>query len=194
VTADPGLGVPAGAATWASVSSRTPDVARSTIVGRRAWSLRRTPDGALELAPVFKTAAVWPALEPIREACFGKDAATPAPHVSPGEDMCGVYAALRPDQLHREAKVVTAATAVIGSVSMWGTVVEHAWGYRAELAYPGSLRSTCAGCPYFYRDAEPELVTRLEGGRLAPVCDEHAPRASPTMSVAPATFHSSIRR
>ena len=77
MTADPGLGVPSGAATWASASPRTPDVA-GTIVGWRAWSLRRTHDGALELAPVFKTAAVWPALEPIRAACFGEDAATSA--------------------------------------------------------------------------------------------------------------------
>lgn len=69
---------------------------------------------------------------------------------------------------------MTAATAVVGSVALWGTVIEHTRGYRVEFAYPDRIRLVCAGCLYLFRGAAvPDRVVPLEDGRFAPVCAEH---------------------
>jgi hypothetical protein len=62
---------------------------------------------------------------------------------------------------------------VLGTVAMWGRVVEHAAGYRAEYAYPQRLRLVCFIC--FWREGpdhgpDCEVVARRRGGRLVPLC------------------------
>lgn len=49
---------------------------------------------------------------------------------------CGIYSARSMDQLH---EIGYAAFAIYGEVYLWGTVVEHELGWRAEFAYPKSL-------------------------------------------------------
>jgi len=56
---------------------------------------------------------------------------------------------------------------------MWGRIVEHSAGFRAELAYPQRLRLVCFVC--FWRGGpnqptECEVVARRRGGRLVPLC------------------------
>src|SRR5437773_7405237 len=48
----------------------------------------------------------------------------------------------------------------IGSVSMWGRIIEHTDGYRSEFAYPKEL---------FLPDCDPLLVLQLEDNYGAPV-------------------------
>ena len=58
---------------------------------------------------------------------------------------------------------------------MWGRIVEHQRGYRAEVAYPQRLRLTCFLC-FIERGLEaerPALVARLTRGRLIPLCERH---------------------
>ena len=47
-------------------------------------------------------------------------------------NSCGIYAMKSRDDLdpNRESDVV------IGTVALWGRVIEHAKGYRAKFAYP----------------------------------------------------------
>jgi hypothetical protein len=61
-------------------------------------------------------------------------------------------------------------------VALWGRIVEHAAGYRAELAYPQRLRLVCFVC--FWREGPDhpracEVVVHRRGGRLAPLCEPH---------------------
>jgi len=35
---------------------------------------------------------------------------------------------------------------VIGTVALWGGVIEHELGYRAEFGYPQRLRLICPEC------------------------------------------------
>jgi hypothetical protein len=71
---------------------------------------------------------------------------------------------------------------VVGAVAMWGTVVEHVRGARAEISYPARLRLACAPCLAAGRGAvEPTFVVGTE--QLVAVCLRHAfgasgPRAS----------------
>jgi hypothetical protein len=63
---------------------------------------------------------------------------------------------------------------VIGTVNLWGTVVEHSRGLRAEFAYPQSLRLVCARCGRL-RSLDSMVVREHTGspGRLAAVCSRH---------------------
>src|SRR5208283_2116363 len=49
---------------------------------------------------------------------------------------CGVYAAKNRDHLRR---VGYEGRGIHGEVYLWGTVVEHILGWRAQFAYPKSL-------------------------------------------------------
>ncbi len=63
---------------------------------------------------------------------------------------------------------------MLGSVALWGTVVEHEYGYRAEYAYPQRMRLVCPLC-FWQRSSATrcEVVAVRRGGRLTPLCDEH---------------------
>jgi hypothetical protein len=68
---------------------------------------------------------------------------------------------------------------VIGTVAMWGRVIEHTKGWRAEFAYPARLRLICVWCLWSGRlPGLPDHVLD-RGGDLLPVCEEHLrePRA-----------------
>jgi hypothetical protein len=85
---------------------------------------------------------------------------------------CGIHAAVDPARLARSGR----ATAVVGRVAMWGRVIEHARGYRAEFAYPSRLRLVCSWCLWYGRlPAVPDRVF-ARGTELRPACAEHAAR------------------
>ena len=118
----------------------------------------------------------WPAREAARARCHAHPG-TPAPS---GSCSCGLYAATAGGA--RRIAGFTAATSVVGAVAMWGPVVEHARGARAEVSYPARLRLVCAPCLAAGRGAvEPTFVVGTM--QLVAVCLRHAfgasvPRAS----------------
>jgi hypothetical protein len=67
------------------------------------------------------------------------------------------------------------APAVIGTVDLWGRVMEHAWGYRAELAYPQRLGLICPFCFWQPRTGTRtvDAVVRVGRRRLVPTCETH---------------------
>ncbi|MGH2630629.1 MAG: hypothetical protein ACRDHI_08730 [Actinomycetota bacterium] len=65
--------------------------------------------------------------------------------------------------------------AVIGTVDLWGRVMEHERGFRAELAYPQRLGLICPFC-FWHRGAGAgtvDRVARVGRRRLVPTCEEH---------------------
>ena len=145
------------------------------VLGWRVWRLERRDD-CLTLLAVMRSDE-WPAREAARARCHAHPG-TPAPS---GSCSCGLYAATSPEAL-AASQVFTAATSVVGAVAMWGTVVEHARGARAEISYPARLRLVCAPCLAAGRGAiEPTFVVGTT--HLVAVCLRHAfgasgPRAS----------------
>ncbi len=84
---------------------------------------------------------------------------------------CGLYAVKDPLSL-REAR----DPAVLGSVDLWGRIVEHERGFRGEFAYPQRLGLICSFCSLQRRAemvGEVAQVARVGGGRLLPLCDPH---------------------
>lgn len=75
----------------------------------------------------------------------------------------------------------------LGIVALWGRVIEHRRGYRAELAYPERLRLVCGRCLRQRVRAVPEAVVPVEGGAMVAACVPHAGslwRAGPVVGVA----------
>jgi hypothetical protein len=149
-----------------------PALVPEAVTGWRMWRLERGPDGCLLLRSLFKGAA-WPARDALRARC-NRSIALHARHQVPERSCsCGIYAAASYRRLRTAGVIDGGAPAVLGTVSMWGRVVEHAGGYRAELAYPSRLLLACARCVAAGRTPVPDLVLE-QGHVLIPVCRAHA--------------------
>jgi hypothetical protein len=154
------------------VASDSEAIQRDPIVAWRAWTLTGRADGThLRLRPVAGPRLPWPPLRPARAAC--KQARlhrAPDPQCS-----CGLHGTRDVEPL-RHTKNPT----VLGTVALWGRVIEHELGYRAEFAYPQRLRLVCLLC-FWQRDrraAEPDRVAFIERGRMLPLCGEHLETAA----------------
>lgn len=135
------------------------------VVAWRTWTLAGSRDGTeARLLPLFGDRRPWPVRRPARASCSRRGR-----HRIPSlECSCGLYATHGLDALRHSRD-----PAVLGTVAMWGRIVEHTAGYRAELAYPQRLRLVCFVC--FWRGGPNhrsacEVVARRHGGRLVPLC------------------------
>jgi hypothetical protein len=149
------------------------------ILGWRAWRLSRAEEG-LRIVPTTPRSA-WEPRVAIHATCSGshtREYMVYNPelakfHRSPEPGCtCGVHAIKDPARLARSGRTA----AVVGRVAMWGRVIEHTKGYRAEYAYPSRLRLACSWCLWYGRlPAIPDRVFD-HGGILRPSCAGHAGR------------------
>lgn len=144
------------------------------VIGWRVWSLMAGSDGEVALASPMQH-LVWTPMEPSRATCgAGRRHRVPDPAC-----MCGLYAAAWPARLlHAVVPVAFNGCAVIGSVSLWGRIVEHAAGYRATFGYPDRVRLVCGSCLGMGRAGVPTRVFRVSGDHLVPLCSVHGPSAA----------------
>jgi len=134
----------------------------------RTWTLVGSRDGRdVRLAPIAGDGKPWPPRRPAAASCTRHRS-----HVRPELDCtCGLYAVASPDDLRR-----TRDPAVLGTVALWGRIVEHEQGYRAALGYPQRLRLVCYLCFWFWgrhASGDCEVVVRHRGGRMVPLCGPH---------------------
>jgi hypothetical protein len=154
------------------------------IVGWRAWHLRRTAEGPALVAATTGR-GTWPArrafdarCRPNRRSVAG--APDPSPHRSPVLGCtCGIYASDTLGSLIVPGRPFPPVP-VLGTVSLWGRVIEHRAGWRAEFAYPDRLRLVCVAC--LSRGAGPGIPERVvemragaggSGSRIEPLCAAH---------------------
>ena len=110
------------------MTERAPDLA-GPILGWRVW--RIAVDG--ELVSAY-TPAGWPARAPIVARCYEH----PGQHEAPDEQcVCGVYAC--DDANAALFYAHRSGSAVVGRTKLWGRVVEHEAGWRAERSYAESV-------------------------------------------------------
>jgi hypothetical protein len=134
----------------------------------RTWTLVGSRDGSrVRLAPIAGDGRPWPPLRPAEASCTRHRS-----HVRPELDCtCGLHAVESPDELRR-----TRDPAVLGTVALWGRIVEHEHGFRAALAYPQRLRLLCYLCFTSWGGNGPgdcEVVVRHRRGRMVPLCGPH---------------------
>lgn len=55
---------------------------------------------------------------------------------------CGIYAYKEREQLENKENAPTNVTHIYGQVSLWGRVIEHKDGFRAQFAYPRTIVNT----------------------------------------------------
>ena len=123
------------------------------VRGWRTWLIVQGHDGARLASVSFP--ALWPSRRRLAAECgrgFHTAAGPPirVEHRAPALDCsCGIYAT---SELERATQIADCATArfrdclgrpvlgaALGEVSLWGTVVECAHGWRASLAYPARV-------------------------------------------------------
>jgi hypothetical protein len=141
------------------------------VTAWRGWSLVEE-EGELRLSSLTR-AESWMPRAPHAASCSKGRSPTPQRRC-----RCGVYATTTPEAL---AGLRSLPGGVVGEVSLWGRVIEHGQGYRAEIGYPGRLGLVCAGCLAEGSGRRADVVQRLEAGgrvRLLPWCADHAPPGS----------------
>ena len=144
-----------------------PPLSIEPVIGWRTWSIELKGDGVCLTSPMQDYE--WQPMQPNRARCrshFGRQ----LPNLGCG---CGFYAVLH---LQRLPMAVASGFSIgaVGSVAMWGRVVEHTAGYRGQLAYPDRIRLVCGRCFVARRDGVPTRIEHSDEGRVVPVCDAHA--------------------
>ncbi len=138
------------------------------LMAWRAWTLAGTRTGDdVRLRPIAGDGRPWPPRAPAWAACARhRGHAVPDPWCT-----CGLHAVPGPDALRR-----TRDPAVLGTVALWGRVIEHDAGWRAAFAYPQRLRLICYLCFATWGTHAPggcSVVVRHRGGRMVPLCAPH---------------------
>jgi hypothetical protein len=124
---------------------RAPDYA-GALIGWRVWLVVES-DGVLRLASVLHD-EIWPTHQAVVARCrrdedlFLEPSGLPA-HAAPHERCsCGLHAARDPDTVRsylRGRDEPGTVCRVLGTVLLWGSVVECENGWRASHAYPFHL-------------------------------------------------------
>jgi hypothetical protein len=112
---------------------RAPD-AIDPIRAWRVWLPSVEVDGSLMLCSLTEAGGGtrWAAGDPLRASCPTGE------HEAPRRECtCGIYAHKSWASASHQARGV--AGAVVGEVQLWGRVIEHERGYRAQFALPCAL-------------------------------------------------------
>ena len=132
---------------------RVPDYI-APIIGYRLWQCDVAGLKSLNGVP-------WIPGKPLTAGCgvlrHGKFVFLPPhfAHDTPQVDCrCGVYGAKRLDSLQ---SMCFWDSGVRGEVFLWGTVVEHERGWRAQFAYPKTLHLPCDTLPVTLAEIESRL-------------------------------------
>jgi hypothetical protein len=95
------------------------------------------------------------------------------PHEAPDPSCtCGIYAS-RSLEVFERPRPAWPPPSVVGSVAMWGTVIEHERGWRARFAYPARLTLVCSMCAWFEPGPGIPAVVHVFAGCSFALCEMH---------------------
>ena len=144
----------------------------SPIVGYRVWRWNATGLKSLNGEP-------WLPGRPLAAECraaargtiVGPAKAVHDAHELPHPDCtCGVYAAKNIEHLRQFGYE---GRGIHGEVYLWGTVVEHKLGWRAQFAYPKSLFLPPDAIPFTLTEIDARLKTLIAFGTDIFILREH---------------------
>jgi hypothetical protein len=135
----------------------------SPVIGYRVWQWNTTGLKSLNGEP-------WLPGRPLAAKCraaadgrvVGCARVVHGAHKLPHPDCtCGVYAAKNIGHLRQFGY---ASRGIHGEVYLWGTVVEHTFGWRAQFAYPKSLFLPPDAIPFTLTEIDARLKTLIAFG------------------------------
>lgn len=144
------------------------------IAGWRVWNLSEGETGP-RLLPAGSGIDSWQPRHAAEARCGapGILIAGIGRHTAPDiRCRCGIYASRSLDAFERPRPAWPPAP-VVGTVSLWGTVVEHERGWRGRFAYPSRVRLVCAMCAWFEPGTGLPEVVHGFGARLYTLCADH---------------------
>lgn len=144
------------------------------IAGWRIWNLSRDGAGP-RLQPAGSGVDPWEPRRRVEARCGVPALLTVGigPHKAPDiRCRCGIYASRSLDEFERP-RPAWPPSPVVGTVALWGTVVEHERGWRAQFAYPARLRMVCSMCAWFEPGPGTPAVVHTFAGRLYTLCAVH---------------------
>lgn len=144
------------------------------IAGWRVWNLSEGETGP-RLLPAGSGVDSWQPRQASVARCGapGILIAGIGRHAAPDiRCRCGIYASRSLDVFERPRPAWPPAP-VIGTVSLWGTVIEHERGWRGQFAYPSRVRLVCAMCAWFEPGTGVPEVVHAFGSRLYALCAIH---------------------
>src|SRR6266851_5959384 len=106
-----------------------------------------------------------------RGTIVGRAEAVPSAHEPPCSGCtCGVYAAKNIEHLRQSGYE---QYGIHGEVYLWGTVVEHKLGWRAQFAYPKSLSLPPDAIPFTLTEIDARLKTLIAFGTDIFIVGDH---------------------
>jgi hypothetical protein len=144
----------------------------SPVVGYRVWQWNATGLKSLNGEP-------WLPGRPLAAGCrvatrgtiVGRGDATRNAHEPPHSACtCGVYAAKNLEHLRQFGYE---RRGIYGEVYLWGTVVEHRLGWRAQFAYPKSLFLQTDSIPFTLKEIDARLKTLIAFGADIFIIGDH---------------------
>jgi hypothetical protein len=144
------------------------------IDGWRIWNLSEDSEGP-RLRPAGSGVDTWQPRSAMEARCgVPRLSLTGKPrHAAPDPRCtCGIYAARSLDALERP-RPAWPPPPVAGTVSLWGTVIEHERGWRGRFAYPSRLRLVCSMCAWFEPGPGKPVVVHTFARRLFTLCELH---------------------
>ena len=145
------------------------------IQGWRVWHVGVEADGTPRLLPAGSGVDAWKPGVAVEARCaVGRVLSLGRPaHTSPGSSCtCGVYASRSIEDFERTAPAYPGPT-VVGTVSLWGRVIEHERGWRARYAYPSRIRLVCILCAWLEPGLGTPAVVHRFFSTLYALCEEH---------------------
>jgi hypothetical protein len=144
------------------------------IEGWRVWNLSEGERGA-RLLPAGSGVDSWLPRRATEARCGASGILIAGIGKHPAPDIrcrCGIYASRSLEDFERP-RPAWPPTPVVGTVSLWGTVIEHERGWRGRFAYPSRVRLVCAMCAWFEPGTGVPEVVHAFGSRLYTLCEVH---------------------
>src|SRR6201987_2616048 len=130
----------------------------SPVVGHRVWRWDETGLKSLNGEPWFPGQRLEARCRVAPAARHTTEAANEVPH---RKCTCGIYAAKNSEHLRQ---IGYANGGVCGEVYLWGIVVEHKLGWRAQFAYPKSLGLPLSLLPFTLAELNARLPALIAFG------------------------------
>ena len=145
------------------------------IIGWRTWNLSDDASAPRLLPAGSGVDDAWQPLRAMTARCgvpsilkLGRRR-----HDAPDIDCrCGIYASRSLEATERP-RPAWPPPCVVGTVALWGTVIEHERGWRGRSAYPARLRLVCSMCAWFEPGPGTPTCVHAFSGCFYALCDVH---------------------